>query len=92
MMNDGIPLSSSDTVMTSKEMKNCCATFKIQMKIHCLSLKSEDDALFQNKFLKPAFVIRPLKDMLKSKVDRLSLQQLEYEMDCANLPDDCNFF
>ena len=30
--------------------------------------------------------------MLKSEVDRLSLQQLEYEMDRADLPDDYNFF
>ena len=26
--------------------------------------------------------------MLKSEVDRLSLQQLEYEMDCADPPDE----
>ena len=30
--------------------------------------------------------------MLKSKVDRLSFQQLEYEMDRTDLPDDCNYF
>ena len=32
IMDDGIPLSSSDSVMTSKEKKNHRATFKIQMK------------------------------------------------------------
>ena len=30
--------------------------------------------------------------MLKSVVDRLSLQQLEYEMERADIPDDCNCF
>ena len=30
--------------------------------------------------------------MLKSEVDRLSLEQLEYEMDRADLPDDYNYF
>ena len=29
--------------------------------------------------------------MLNHAVNRLSLQQLEYEMDCADLPDDYNF-
>ena len=49
MMDNGIPLLSSDSAMTSKENKNCRATFKIKIKIHCLSLKAEDDTLFKNK-------------------------------------------
>ena len=48
-MDNVILLSSSDSAMTSKEKKNRRATFKIQMKIHCLSLKAEDDALFKNR-------------------------------------------
>ena len=55
--------------MTSKEKK-------IQIKIHYLSLKEEDDALFNNRSQKIAFVLKSLKDMLKSAVDILSLQQL----------------
>ena len=47
--------------------------------------------MFKNRSKKPALVISPLKAMLKSEVDRLSLQQLEYEMDCADYPDDYNF-
>ena len=39
----------------------------------------------------PAFVIRPLKYMLKRVVDILSPQKLEYEMDHADLPDDYVF-
>ena len=37
---------------------------------------------------KPTFVLSPIQAMIKSEVDILSLQQLEYEMDCADLPDD----
>ena len=46
-MIDGIPLSASDSEMISKRKKNCCTTFKIQMKKRSLSIKSEDDALFK---------------------------------------------
>ena len=49
MMDDEIPSSSSDYAMTSKEKKNQHATFKINIKIHCLSLKSEDDALSKKR-------------------------------------------
>ena len=50
MMDNGIPLSSSDFAMTSKEKKYCHANFKDQMKMYCLSLKTEDDAMFKNRF------------------------------------------
>ena len=45
-MDDGIPLSPYDNSTTSKKKKNHRATFKTQMKKNGLSLKSEDDALF----------------------------------------------
>ena len=76
MMEDRIPSSSSDSAMTSKEKKNPYAAFKIQIKIHCLSLKAEDDALFKNRSKRPVFVLKPLKAILKIEVDILSLQQL----------------
>ena len=65
MMNDGISVSSYDSEIKSKERKNCRATFKIQMKIYCLYLKKENDALFNNSSIKPAFVLSPLNAMLK---------------------------
>ena len=61
------------------------------MKIHCLSLKAEDDEIFKNRSKKSYFLPRPLKSMLKSEVDRLSLQHLEYEIDCADITDDYHF-
>ena len=77
-MDDGITLSSSDYAMTSNKNKNSHSTFKIHIKVHCLSIKSEDDVLFKIRLKETAFVPSPLKAMLKSGVDRLSLQKLEY--------------
>ena len=34
----------------------------------------------------------PLKAIMKLVVDRISFQQLEYEMERDDLPDDCNCF
>ena len=34
------------------------------------------------------FVLQPLNAMLKSELDRLSFQKLEYKMDRADIPDD----
>ena len=63
-----------------------------KMNIHCCSLKAEDDALFNNMSKIPAFVLSPLKSILNSEVDRLSLRQLEYDMDRTNYPIDYNCF
>ena len=90
-MDDVIPLSSYDSAMTPKKKKNQRSTFKIQMKKHCLSLKSKDDELFKIRSKIPAFVLNPLKDMLNLVVYRISLQQLEHEMERADLPDDYFF-
>ena len=60
--------------------------------MNCYSLKAEDDALFNNRLKIPAFVLRPLMFMLNFEVDILSLQQLEYEMDCTYYPVDYNYF
>ena len=57
MMENGIPSSSSDSAMTPNKIKNHRATFKILMKIHCLSIKAEYDALFKNRKTRPDFVL-----------------------------------
>ena len=69
-MEDGTPSSSSDSEMASKEKKNRRSTFKIEMKMHCYSLKIDDDALLKNRSKVPAFVIRPLKTTPNFEVDR----------------------
>ena len=61
------------------------------MKKHYLSLKAQDDALFKNSLKKTGFVLKPLNAMLNHVLDILSLQQLEYEMERVDLPDDYNF-
>ena len=61
------------------------------MKIHCLSLKEKYDTLFKIRSRKPAFLLNPLKAMLNLVIDRICLQQLEYEMERADIPDDSIF-
>ena len=61
------------------------------MKKRFLYLKTKNDALFKIRSKRPEFVLNPLKAMLKLFVDRIFLQQLEYEMERADLPGDCNF-
>ena len=90
-MNYGNPLSSSDSEMASNVKKNRPSTFE-KMNMHCYSLKIYEDALFHNRSKIPDFVLRPLKSMLNFELYRLSLQQLEYEMDRADYPVDFNFF
>ena len=60
-------------------------------KKHFLSLKSKDDALFRNISKRPDLVLKPLKAMLNPVVDRISFQELEHEMERADLHDDYNF-
>ena len=59
--------------------------------MHFYSLKIDYDALFNNRSKRPSFVLSPLKSMLNFQVGRLSLQKLEYEMDCTGYPVDYNF-
>ena len=49
--------------------------------IHCLIIGQ-----------KPSFAMNILKAMLNHIVDRISLQQLDYEMEPNDIPDDYNFF
>ena len=67
-------------------MKNCHATFDKKMKINSLSLKIDYYDLFKNKSKRPTFVIRSFLNMLSLEVDRISLQQPEYEMYHTDYP------
>ena len=62
-MNDGTPLSSSDSEMASKIRKSfvkiCHAAFDKKMKFNCLSLKIDDDEIFKSRSKMPTFFIRP---------------------------------
>ena len=72
-MDDGIPPLSSDYEITYKIKKNCHATFKIQMKKHCLYIQGEDDALLNIRLPRPTFVLKKLDTMLNLVVERISL-------------------
>ena len=67
-------------------VKNCHNKFDKIMKISCLSLKMDDDDLFKNGSKTSTFVLRPFLTKLNLEVDRLSLRQLEYNMDCTDYP------
>ena len=58
------------------------------MEKNCLAFKAEDDVLFKIRQKRHAFELKPLKTTLNLVVERISLQQLEYEMERADLPDD----
>ena len=92
-MNDGTPLSSSDSEMESKINKsfveNCHATFDNKMKFNCHAIKLDYGDLFRNRSKRPTFVIRPFLTMLSLEMERVSLQQLEYKMDRTDYPVDC---
>ena len=60
--------------------------------MHCYYLKIDDDALFKNRSKRPTFVLRPLNVMLNFEVDRISLQQLEYEINRTDYPVNFIFF
>ena len=46
-MENGIPSLLSDSAMSSKGVEvNLCAMFEIQMKMHYLFIKAQDDTLF----------------------------------------------
>ena len=89
-MDYGTPLSSYDSEMASKVQKISVPRLEIN-KMHCYYIKNQDDALFKNRSKRPAFLIRPLNYMLNSEVDRLYLQQIEFEMDRTDYPVDYNF-
>ena len=52
----------------------------------------DDDELFKDSPKRPTIVIRQFFSMLNLEVDILSLQQLEYEMDCTDYSVDYNYF
>ena len=95
MMNTGTYLSSSDYETTPKFKKsfggNINAKFDVFMKTRCDLTIEAGNELFNNRTKKPTFVLCSFQLLLNSKLDRLSLQQLEWEMDCIDYPEKYNF-
>ena len=94
--NNGTSSSSSDDEFTPKNKKsygaNINAYFNAFMERRCEELIEADNVLFKNRKIFPKFVLAPFCLLLDSKLVRLSLQQLECEMDSTGYPDDHNFF
>ena len=53
----------------------------------CEELIEADNILFKNRKIFPKSVLAPLRGFLNSKLDRLSLLQLECEMDSTGYTD-----
>ena len=94
--NNGTSSSSSDDEFTPKYKKsfgkNTKAKFNTFMVRRCDCLLEVDKVLFKTGKIIPTFVLTPLRGFLDQKLDRLSLQQLECEMDSTGYPDDHKFF
>ena len=95
-MNNGTSSLSSDNETTPKFKKNfgtnSNAKFDARIKTRCEFSIKADNELFQNSTRKPTFVLCSFQNFLNSKLDRLSLQQLECEMDFTDYPDKYSFF
>ena len=95
-MNNGNSSSSFDNETTPKVRKgsgiNFNAKFDKWMKTICELIIEADNELFQNRTKKPTFVLCSFQPFLSSKLDRLSLQQLECEMDSADYHDKYKIF
>ena len=56
----------------------------------CGNLLEADEVLFKASKFIPQFVLAPLCSFLNLKLDRISLLQLELEIDSTGYPDDHN--
>ena len=72
--------------------KNINAKFNVFMKKRCDLIIEADNKLFKNRTQEPTFILCSFQKLLNSKLDRLSLQQLECEMDRTDYPDKYKFF
>ena len=94
--NNETSSSSSNDETTPKYEKsfrrNKNAKFNEFMVRKCGNLLKADKVLFKNRKFLPQFVLPPLRLFLNINLGRLSLLQLEREMDSTGYPDDHNFF
>ena len=58
----------------------------------CGNLLKADKVLFKTRKFLPRFLLAPLRSFLNLNLDRLSLLQLECEMDSTGYPDDHKIF
>ena len=93
---NGTSLSSSDNEFTPKYKKsyekNIRAKFNAFMVRICDCLLEADKVLFKTRKTFPKLVLDSLRGFLDQNFDRLSLQQLDCEMDSTRYPDDHKFF
>ena len=93
--NNGTSSLSSDNETTPRYNKvfkhNINSNFNVFMTRRCEIIIKADNDLFNFRTNRPKFVLTSFQHFLDSKLDRLSLQQLEFEMDSAGYPDNYIF-
>ena len=62
------------------------------MTTRCKFIIKADNEVFKRRSKKTMFVLTSFQHFLDSKLDRLYLQQLEFEIDSAGYPDEYNVF
>ena len=89
--NNGTSSLSSDDELTPKYKKlfgvNINANFNSFMDKRCEIIIKADNVMFKIRTTKPKFALTSFQHFLDSKLDRLSLQQPEFEMDSNRYPD-----
>ena len=89
-------MPSSDDETTPKYKKSYGANINTNFNEFMVKRFEEpieaDSVLFKNRKIFPKFVLAPFCLFLDSKLDRLSLKQLECEMYSTGYRDDHNFF
>ena len=94
--NNETSSSSSNDETTTKYKKrfgrNKKAKFNEFMVRKCGDLFEAGEVLFKTRKFLPKFVLASLRVFLNLKLDRLSILQLECEMDSTGYPDDNNLF
>ena len=91
-MINNVTSSSSSDYETTHKFKNCFgenidAKFNVFIKLICDLIVEVDNEMFKNRTQKTTLVLCSFQQLLNLKLDRLSLKQLECEMDCTTYPD-----
>ena len=88
------PFSDYETIPKYKKRfgVNINAKFNTFMNKRCEIIIKADNDLFNHRTTRPKFVLTSFQHFLDSKLDRLSIQQLEFELDSTGYPDDYNLF
>ena len=89
-------VTRSDNETTPKYKKSfkhsINSNFNVFMTNICEIIIKADNDLYNFRTKRPKCVLNSFQHFLDSKLDRLSIQQIDFEMDSAGYPDNYNYF